>query len=343
MRLRKTFPKIQVQQHPDFTGKFLNYDFPAKSPTEEDKILAQEVIEFYSKVAPEPDATGEWSWINENRRKNLLLSLQNGDVDTLATLLANMFRNETCYGLTFTPDSPEKGDAIENQILLDLDVWAEWTEQEDMKIIEMPDVGNPFGIVMDGKVISSDTPRHDYFALKIRQLLGSVLFEIGGGYGGLFLQLAKHEVGGVHINCDLPETLVVAYYFLAKSLGKKPMLFTGGSLKEQLPESGIVLVPSTLVSDIDITADVVFNCNSLSEMGEETVGNYMKLIKKMSPQYFLHENSNIILFPDSERHIEIPASKFPLDKEIYQEVYRALCPWQGAGGRYREFLYKKII
>jgi hypothetical protein len=48
-----------------------------------------------------------------------------------------------------------------------------------------------------------------------------------------------------------------------------------------------------------------------------------------------------VLFPDSVRHIEVIASEFPIKEALYKKVSMSLVPWQGAGGRYREYLYKK--
>ena len=110
---------------------------------------------------------------------------------------------------------------------------------------------------------------------------------------------------------------------------------------DNIPEADIILVPSEKKHLVK-QADIVFNANSFSEMKKKTIQEYVHKINQLKPFYFLHQNSNYLLFPDSKRHIETLAKDFPVDKKIFKEVYRCLTPWQGAGGRYREFLYKKI-
>jgi hypothetical protein len=67
------------------------------------------------------------------------------------------------------------------------------------------------------------------------------------------------------------------------------------------------------------------------------INNYLK------PTYIYHENSNYLLFPKSKRHIEIIGSKFTIDKNNYKLINLSISPFLGGGGRYREFLYKKIL
>ena len=54
-----------------------------------------------------------------------------------------------------------------------------------------------------------------------------------------------------------------------------------------------------------------------------------------------HENSNFLLFPDSERHIEILGKDFPIDTKAYNLIQMTISPFLGGNGRYREFIYKR--
>jgi hypothetical protein len=108
-----------------------------------------------------------------------------------------------------------------------------------------------------------------------------------------------------------------------------------------MPRADIVLLPAGKTHLVH-KADIMFNANSLSEMGRETIEGYMRDMHRLKPRYFFHQNSNYLLFPKSQRHIEILASEFPIKKNLYRELYAALAPWQGAGGRYREYLYERI-
>jgi putative sugar O-methyltransferase len=163
--------------------------------------------------------------------------------------------------------------------------------------------------------------------------------EIGGGYGGLALQVLRRMQSVQFVNCDLLEGLYISYYFLRKATDKSiAWALTDAPVSSY--EADVVLVPADNDRSITGPIDVVINCNSLSEMAKETLGHYMARLHQWKPSFFLHQNSNFVLFPNSVRHIEVPASEYPLDRSAFEEVYRAMAPWQGAGGRYREFLYR---
>ena len=76
-------------------------------------------------------------------------------------------------------------------------------------------------------------------------------------------------------------------------------------------------------------------------MARDTVFNYFALLNRLGPGFILHENSNWLLFQDSERHVEVLASEFPVDGSKYLEIAAAISPWRGAGGRYREYLFAR--
>lgn len=224
---------------------------------------------------------------------------------------------------------------MESAILLDLDAWREFTEQGDLSILETSDIGSPKGIKANGVFISHDQPRFNYHALRIKTLNPKSVLEIGGGYGGLALQLLR-MTNVRYIDIDLPETLYLTYYFLAKS---------GMDVKwavDSFPVADVVLVPAGRKEILKGQFDVVFNSYSLSEMGKQSSDEYIDLINtQWQPKYFFHENSNFLLYPNSERHIEILARDFPIDKAKYHKVYQAVSPWQGSGGRGREFFYER--
>lgn len=252
--------------------------------------------------------------------------LESGDVARLADCLANMFRRDAAYGI-ITGDyagihDPKQQYDLENQILLNLDALTEFSEKGwPKKWLTSPEkCGNAFGYLTDrGDLITADAPRHVYFAEKILGLLSSsraqYIVEIGGGYGGLCFEVMRQikDRQVKYIDCDLPETLYMAYFFLRKAL---PSSVTIAFAIDKIPEADVVLVPAQLKHLIR-KANLVFNANSLSEMGKKTVREYFDLIHEVKPEFFLHQNSNFVLFPDSERHIEVIASEFPIDRSKY--------------------------
>ena len=299
-----------------------------KLPDAEDKEIAKEIIRIHTKLKKMLMADGEWKWINENKKPGYIRALQQGDPEALAAILANVFQEDASYGF-YTYDT----DSLKASMISDLNIWREFTERDDISSLAMPDVGRAHGIIVDGTRIAPFQPRHDYYALKIKSLAPKIVLEIGGGYGGLALQLSRRAKVR-YINCDLPETLYVAYYFL-----KKVGLNVQWAI-DTWPDAPIVFVPTNRRRMIK-KADLVFNGLSFSEMSKETVDDYFELINNVwKPRYIFHQNSNVLLFPDSPRHIEVLARDFPIDKK-YREIYRAISPWQGGGGRYREYLYDR--
>lgn len=353
---RLTFPHIASPKHPLNNGSLVQSVIarPLKEPDAVDVEIAKEIISIHQRLKKVLSADGEWLWINKNKKPEYIRVLQEEDAHGLARILANVFRHPAIYGL-ITSDFSTTGSlegqlALENAILLDLDAWREFTEQDDkdLPMLDMPRVGNPYGVLTNNVLISADHPRHDYYALKLAELARElkrdhpVVLEIGGGYGGLCLQFHRRTAHGVFINCDLPESLYLAYYFLRRGTNKN-IVWAIDAMPSLNAGADIMLVPAQRREIITGPIDIFFNANSLSEMEQKTVEDYMRLLHRLAPAYFLHQNSNFLLFPNSPRHIEILASTFPIDKNMFREIYRAIMPWQGAGGRYREFLYKKIL
>lgn len=297
-------------------------------PDKKDTEIAEEILRIHAKLKKVLMADGEWKWINENKKQKYIKALQQNNPDTLAAILANVFQEDASYGFyTYETDSLKAG------MCSDLAVWREFTQRNDISSLSMPDVGNPHGITVEGTLIAPFQPRHDYYAQKIESLSPKTVLEIGGGYGGLALQLSRRS-NVKYIDCDLPETLYVAYYFLKKAgLNAKWAIDTW-------PNARIVLVPANRKKIIP-KVNLVFNALSFSEMGRKTVDDYFRSINNVwKPRYIFHQNSNVLLFPDSPRHIEVLARDFPIDKK-YREIYRAVSPWQGGSGRYREYLYDR--
>ena len=88
--------------------------------------------------------------------------------------------------------------------------------------------------------------------------------------------------------------------------------------------------------------DIVFNSRSFSEMSSDVLNRYFKIINQtLKPLYIYHENSNYLLFPKSERHIEILGKNFGFNKSLYFLKNINISPFSGGSGRYREFLYKR--
>jgi hypothetical protein len=349
-----SYAQVATQNHPLAVGDKVPLDSLERinQPDEMDLQIAEEMLAIRQRAFIGNSATGEWDWINRNKRSRFVQVLTEGNVQSLARLMCNFFRGEASFGIVSGSfdclQMQDKRLELENNTLLDVDTWSEFTDQSDVSLLHMkPAWGNPFGVVIEQGLIAPDSPRHDYFAMRTLQLAHSaetvcpVVLEIGGGYGGMALQVFRRSNAAAYIDCDLPETLMVAYYFLRKTLGKTVRWAFDGVSQKDLTPGSIVLVPDDAVERVACEVGVVFNSNSLSEMAKTTVERYFDFINQLYPKHIYHQNSNFLLFPDSVRHIEILARDFPIDRSKYAEVYRAIAPWQTARGRYREFLFSR--
>ena len=189
-----------------------------------------------------------------------------------------------------------------------------------------------------------DTPRHDYFANKIINLIGKnhkkKFLEIGGGYGGLIFQLIKRNFKGTIINVDIPETLVISYYFLKKFSKRKVFICDLENNIKFAPNCIYLCTPEYFLKS-KLRIDLISNFHSFSEMSKIDLYKYINKINKMDLSYFLHQNSNVLLYPNSKRHIEILSDNFPIDLKKFKLIDKHISLWVSGSGRYREYLYKK--
>ena len=350
---RLTFAGIEQKTHPLYQ-EYLQGVFECREKIDDrDEKIIQELLKAYLEYSYKTNcASGEWSWIQENKQQNYKRLLAEGNKEELVPLFRNLFRNEISFGIS-APDIEDEQykERLVNDILLDIDTWREFCGDLPVCELEIPNIGNPFGLMVDGSLVMYNSCRHSYHARLIKKLIKDetrpTILEIGGGYGGVFFFLNKILDNFCYIVCDLMETLFINYYFTSKwasFLGKEIKIkwaLDGKITFEDQKNYQLILVPSTDHNNIDIGINLAYNSNSFSEMSKEDVWEYFDTIHKNHPKYIFHQNSNFNLWENSSRgHKEVLAKEFPISEE-YELVYQAISPWTGAGGRYREYLYQK--
>ena len=153
----------------------------------------------------------------------------------------------------------------------------------------------------------------------------------------------------MYINCDLEEILFLFFYFVVTgalsskiSPPKLKWAIDGQISRQDTEEYDLIFIPASRFGFLDCGADIAYNSNSLSEMGREDIEAYLWFINHLNPRYIFHQNSNAVAWNVSARgHDEVLARDFPINYAVYEELYRAVTPWQGAHGRYREYLYAR--
>jgi hypothetical protein len=341
-------PTLPITSDPLTYSAYQCKSFVVLVPDKDDCAIVQDICRVATSANLRA-ADGEWRWINDNKRYDYLRLLGEGDSTRLAATLANFFRNSASYGLVSGAWEAANDPTFLNEMRLDLDTWRHLIGADaKLDLLRMPRHGNPFGLELGEGMIAPDTCRHDYHAWRIAGLLNAtepspMIVEIGGGYGGAARQFyRRHSDGGKWIICDLFETLVLQFYWL-KRAGIDVTICLEGQLPDAKLGFEVFLVPAEKAAALNISPDVVYNSHSFSEMDRQTVIGYFKLIAKWRPRFIFHQNSDVLLYPNSERHIEVLASDFPVDPATYHLVYKVASPWtRGGGGRYYEFLFERI-
>ena len=357
----KYFISINYNNFNFFEKKMMRYFFYKKSkiiPNKKDLEIVKNFILFYKKYYYKKTPRthkGEWEYINKYKRNKLLKYLTQLNIIKLSEELANLFTSRISYGLfginfdnfdKFIKSSKDLKKYI-CYTLKNIFVWEEFvkTSNRDYNFLNASNAGRVFGIKYKNYMIPLDIPRYDYYASRIINLLENfkkpTIIEIGGGYGGLVGQLIKRRFNFKYINIDLPETLLLSYYYLKKTT-KNFFLLSNVLSTKILEKNNYILIPFKKNLELNLKADLVFNSSSFSEMPRDIINYYFDWINnKIKPKYIFHQNSNVLLFPNSKRHIEILASQFPIDKKNYSLKFSSLSLFMGGSGRYREYIYER--
>ena len=98
--MRKTFASIAAKSHPSVNQNDFNFSIAQHPPNEEDIEIAEQIFDRLEELNDSyiNSGTGEWEWLQQNRQSNYIDSLLNKDTKLLATILSNMFRNDSTYG-----------------------------------------------------------------------------------------------------------------------------------------------------------------------------------------------------------------------------------------------------
>lgn len=330
---------------------------PKKEKSNEKKILDEinNFLNLYkSKKLINKTWGGTWEWIDKKKKNYFNPDIKYGHNDHL-NHFSNFFRNQLSFGLTSSHWNNKRKKVwkqkLFSDILKNIISWEEFTKKtnKDYSLLNTNlNVGNPYGLEFKKNLILFDTPRHDYYANKIINLINKnkkipIVIEIGGGYGGLVSQLLKRNIIFKYINIDLLKTLPVAYYFLKRNFDTKIKIsnFVDENI---LNKNNFIFVPYCGQNfwRTKLSADVLFNSNSFSEMGKKTLLQYFKEINnKIKPKYLMHQNTNLISFEKLKKYREIPSFKFPIDHKNYELINFNISLFQGGSGRYREHLYKR--
>ncbi len=185
-------------------------------------------------------------------------------------------------------ESPQQGKSAE-ALKEGVDQLVAKIESSVNTSMNFPDVGAPYGIKGNGSLITMEHPEHFYVALRIHQAVQLYLdgqsgnnlniMEIGGGFGSLAHWI--HKQGRIPINTytiiDLPIVNVIQGYFLSQAFDPSQV-----RLYAENPEGKPIfqVFPTQAVDSWDTKIDVLINENSMPEMTNEIVENYLRFARK---------------------------------------------------------------
>ncbi len=321
-------------------------------------VLSYGKAKIAQKKAPVAYQVGnEWLPIYNHNLREVMDALATRNVDGLAAMYRNFFRDQCSTGLVGLPVNMKKRYlsgkiSKRDQRLYLYDVLCRYKLWKSLigdgysvhNLVSSP-IGNPFGFELDGVFVPHGSDYLHYYATAVNRLArkqkSAVVMELGGGYGGMAYFLLRDSTETAYVDFDLPENLALtAYYLLRAFPALKVVLYGEEELSgDTLHNYRIVLMPNFEIAKLPRdSVDVVFNSYSLAEMSAEAIDEYIKHMTRISRKYFMHVNHMTSSL--------VKADDFGIERYGYELLHRKPALWNR--GRKLvvdeyEFLYSKLI
>jgi hypothetical protein len=276
------------------------------------KLLERICAAYISAVKQEQfasEAYGATEWWRQVRQQSLapvMRALLTRDVDALGRMYRNFFRDPCSTGLLAAPYGMSQayfGGEIKNVYrhfylslaLRRIDYWMVQTD-ERFALCELdgPQVGNPFGVHIDGTHIRAGAEYAHYCAHRIVSLLDSesaTVAEIGGGFGGMAYYLLRDRPRVTYIDFDVPESIALTSYYLLKSFPQLQFLLYGEAKLTMgaIAQADVVLMPVFELATMPAeSVDVTFSSHTMSDISSEAMVEYLNNIERVTRDSFLH-------------------------------------------------------
>ncbi|MGB6687464.1 MAG: putative sugar O-methyltransferase [Terracidiphilus sp.] len=279
----------------------------------DDKDILERVCTAYNKaiqlsrsVSGTYSASPWWQQVRDSALGPVLCALKNHDIETLGRMYRNFFRDSCSTGLTGVPFGMSNAyftGRIKDihrrfylgEALCSIDYWKKQTNGRFcLSELERPDIGNPFGVVVDGILVRAGAAFQHYSAQRVARCLGSAaatVVEIGGGYGGMAYYLLRDRLKTTYIGFDVPESLALTSYYLMKSLPYLRVLLYGEGefTADTLARYDVALMPLFTMKDLPCgSVDVVFSSHAMSDISQQAMNTYLGDIARMTRGTFLY-------------------------------------------------------
>ena len=255
---------------------------------------------------PEYRATGWWQQIRERNLRPVRQALLTRDIAALRGMYGNFFRDPCSAGLTGVPFGMrdiyfggKMRDLHRRFYLADtlyrLDYWQRETGGRfDLQVLAIPRIGNPFGVCLEGTLVTARAEFHHRYADRVAGLLESGLstvVEIGGGFGAMAYYLLRDRPETKYFDFDLPESIALATYYLMKALPHKRFLLFGEAplTSEAIANADVVLMPLFAMKSLPTASvDVTFSSHSMTDIEASDLAAYLGIIQRVTRHRFLY-------------------------------------------------------
>jgi putative sugar O-methyltransferase len=175
-----------------------------------------------------------------------------------------------------------------------MQLWK-YFNKETSKIaqLNMPRFGNQNGALIDNNFVVLGSFFNEIYSKIINKYLDknnhNVIADLGGGYGKLAYYCLKDLKKYTFIDFDIPETLILASYFLTKSFPNKKVFYYGEQKLEDIniKDYDLIFMPSWEIEKIkNDSVEFMINRNSLGEIEPESADNYINQIHRISKYFF---------------------------------------------------------
>jgi len=199
-----------------------------------------------------------------------------------------------------------------------------------LNLISEPRQGNPFGIYLDGKLISQDLANSvlEYYSIreyfKVPKTEKITFCELGAGYGRNAYVFLNVFPRGKYIVIDIPPALYVSQEYLSSVFpDKKVFAFRCFDLFEEIEQEYydadiVFLLPHQAAMLPDKCIDLFINISSLHEMQMHQIKEYFNLIDKLTKGYFYSKQWLVSENPIDK--IVITKNDYPVPKN-WQGLY----------------------
>lgn len=279
----------------------------------DDTAILRRICEAYVQAADREPSTQPvyqpTKWWNEVRQTSLApvrRALASRDLAAVGAMYGNFFRDPCSAGLVGVPIGMSEayrglpfndGSArfFLSNALHRVDYWKEQTGGRfELRDLAGPEVGNPFGVSLDGVLVRSGTESQHYFARRIADLLpagDAIVAEIGGGFAGVGYYLLRDRPGISYWSFDVPESVALASYYLLKSLPHLEfLLYKEHALtRESFTKCSVALLPVSELQSLPAkSVDLTFSSHTLSGLTHADMSEYLEQIVRTTRKFFFY-------------------------------------------------------